>query len=74
MTLQDVTYLNELQDRAMAGDVNAQKDLDTLLEGQQKEESTETKYDHSKRPCTCGSGHTWINCTGLPNGDTNWCG
>jgi hypothetical protein len=55
----------------MAGDVNAQEDLDSLLAFQQKEESTD---DHSKRPCTCGSGHTWINCTGLPNGDTNWCG
>lgn len=65
-------YINELQDRAMAGDVNAQEDLDTLLAFQQKEESTE-EYDHSKRPCTCGSGHTWVNCNGL-EGDTSWCG
>jgi len=68
----DHLLLNELQDRAMAGDVNAQEDLETLLAFQQKEEPTE--YDHNKRPCTCGSGHTWVNCTGLPNGDTSWCG
>ena len=62
--------LNKLQDRAMAGDVNAQEDL---LAFQQKERPTE-EYDHTKRPCTCGSGHTWMDCTGLPNGDTSWCG
>lgn len=58
--------LNELQDRAMAGDVNAQEDLDTLLAFQQEEPTNE-------RSCTCGSGHTWVNCNGLDE-DTSWCG
>ena len=63
--------LNELQDRAMAGDVNAQEDLDTLLAFQQ--DSKEEDGDHS-RPCTCGSGQPWHSCQGLPGEGWAYCG
>jgi hypothetical protein len=71
--------LNELQDRAIMDDQNAQVQLDSYWANEEQcdiEELalTNSKYDHSKRPCTCGSGLSWMNCTGLPNGDTSWCG
>lgn len=61
-SVSDSVYLNELQDRAMMGDVNAQAELDSM-----------SVDNHSKRPCTCGSGQDWEVCTGI-NGDWTYCG
>lgn len=64
-TLSEATYINELQDRAMMGDVNAQSQLDVM--------PIMPIYNHTKRSCTCGSGQNWEVCTGI-NGDWTYCG